>query len=78
MSLDIEPHLARILEMKRPQPLFLMEIPVSLDPAAISLSLLPLLLTLGADPITKHKGFIGKVCIKNVIIISIHTCIMYC
>ena len=37
-----------------------MEIPVSLDPAAISLSLqLPSLLTLGADPITKNKGFIG-------------------
>ena len=46
--------------MAQPRSLFLMEIPVSLDPAAISLSLqLPLLLTLGADPITKNKGFIS-------------------
>ena len=70
MRLDIEPHLARILEMKRPQPLFLMEIPVSLDPAAISLSdHSPGLVWSWA--ITEDKGFIGRVCIKNVIIIII-------
>ena len=48
--------------------LSLMEIPVSLDPAAISLSLqLPSLLTpsLGADAITEDKGFIYRLCIKK-------------
>ena len=67
MRLDIEPHLARILAMETMLEffeLFLMAIPVSFLPAAISLSLqLPLLLTpsLGADAITEDKDFIGRV-----------------
>ena len=66
MRLDIEPHLARILAMETMLEffeLFLMAIPVSFPPAAISLSLqLPLLLTpsLGADAITENKGLIHK------------------
>ena len=69
MRLDIEPHLARIWAIQLPFSLSLMEIPVSLDPAAISLSdHSPGLVWSWA--ITEDKGFIvGRVCIKNVIII---------